>query len=180
MSQLQTIHSELSTDFVTLFENVLSHLRSQKEEAEELRQQLQDANQKAAEANEKASSSLEATLDEERRTAEAEREAMMLQIRKLVDDSSDKQNSRLQKSIRRVRSDIDASGTSLRSSHARYSEGMDSWNRKEDQLLQKVLKSEEELKSRMKDNLDVRVAVLSGFLLFSHMLIETTAFRATQ
>lgn len=149
------MYNLLTVDFTDLFKSIVDHLRSQKEEVDDLRAQLRKANMEAKEANEKAASRLELTLEEERRAAYEERSVLASQIQNLLNESSDRQAARLKGKIDCIKTEVQISGETIQQSHNKYLETLDNWDKKEDELLQKVLKSESDLKSRMKDHLDV-------------------------
>ncbi|KAF3480599.1 kinesin heavy chain isoform 5A [Arthroderma uncinatum] len=157
-SELHSMYNLLSGDFTDLFKLIADHLRSQKEEVDSLRTQLQEANENAIAANEKAALRLESTLKEERRAADAERSILASQIQNLLNESSDRQATRLKNNIDSIKTEMQMSGTSLQQSHNKYCETLDNWDKKEDELLEKVLKSESELKSKMKDHLDLFIS----------------------
>lgn len=156
----------LSGDFTDLFKLIVDHLRSQREEVDSLRTQLRKANEKAIEANEKAALRLESTITEERQAADAERSILASQIQNLLNESSDRQAARFKDSIDSVKTEMRISGESLQQSHDKSFDALNNWDRKEDELLRKVLKSESELKSRMKDHLDVSFLLPSLFYPF--------------
>jgi kinesin family protein 11 len=131
---------------------MLSHIKSQKEEANELRQQLQEANKRAAEANAMASSKLETALVEERQAAEADRMELFAQIKTLMNETCERQTSRLKSKVDGVRGDMEVSRDSLRNADTKYGEGMDQWTQKEDDLLDEVTKSRECLKTKMRND----------------------------
>ncbi|KAK2732508.1 kinesin motor protein cin8 [Myotisia sp. PD_48] len=157
-SELNSTYTLLSNDFAGLFKSITEHLRTQKMEVERLRKELQDANERTLKVNEKAASQLQSTLEEERRTMEAERNALARQIQNMLQESNDRQTARLKKNINSVRSDINRSCSSMRESHTLYHDGMEGWDRREDQLFEKVLKSEAELKARIKDNMELLIS----------------------
>ncbi|EZF34379.1 hypothetical protein H109_02342 [Trichophyton interdigitale MR816] len=157
-SELHSMYNLLTVDFTDLFKSIVDHLRSQKEEVDDLRAQLRKANMEAKEANEKAASRLELTLEEERRAAYEERSVLASQIQNLLNESSDRQAARLKGKIDCIKTEVQISGETIQQSHNKYLETLDNWDKKEDELLQKVLKSESDLKSRMKDHLDLFIS----------------------
>ncbi|KAK2855614.1 hypothetical protein FQN49_005024 [Arthroderma sp. PD_2] len=157
-TELHSMYDLLSGDFTDLFKSIVDHLRSQKEEVDSLRTQLKEANEKAIASNEKAALRLESTLKEERRAADAERSILASQIQNLLNESSDRQAARLKSNIDSIKAEMQMSGASLQQSHDKYCETLDSWDTKEDELLEKVLKSESELKSKMREHLDLFIS----------------------
>lgn len=150
------MHQSLSNDIATLLGTVTQHILHQKEYVNDIRQQLQEANQRALEASEHAASTLESVLDEEKQNSERERQELMLQIQSLLSSSAEKQACRLRKNVNGVRTGMKNSRTALQQADVSYSREMDNWLQKENSLLEKVLTSEKELKSKMAENLDVR------------------------
>lgn len=131
---------------------MLDHIRSQKAEANVLRQQLQEANKRTAEANAMASSKLEATLNEERRAADADRRDLFSQIKSLMKETDERQANRLRCKVDNVREDMEASRDSLQKADTKYGEDMDKWTQRGDDLLDEAIKSKDSLKIKMRND----------------------------
>lgn len=148
---------------------MFNQIKSQKAEANDLRQQLQEANKRAAEANAVASSKLETALAEERRAADADRTDLFAQIKSLMDETGERQTNRLKCKVDNVRGDMEASRDSLQEADTKYGAEMDQWVKKEDDLLDEVTKSKESLKTKMRNDWMV------GFSLITAMALLTFA-----
>lgn len=110
----------------------------------------------AIQAGAEFSSRLDACLKEQRSEAAAERQEMLSQITDLINKSSEKQESRWESKINKIRDDIQVSSSTFQKADDRYNESMDVWAGKGNQLVEEVLKSRETLKSKMKKDWTVR------------------------
>lgn len=162
-AQLHSSYSTLGKDFKSMFENMVSHLDQQKTEINRLRLELQEANRQTVEANRKASSSLAHVLEEEQANAQTERDNLMSQIRSLLDESSQRQSSRLKTKVDTLRTDISASGDSLEQATAQYDRHIDEWIFKEEQFSKDVTSSRDEIKTKMQN--DWEVSLVQPYLL---------------
>jgi kinesin family member 11 len=160
-TQLHLSYSALGRDFKSMFEDVVKHASSQREEVEELRRQLQEANEKILSSSEAASSSLEKYVIDERQAAQQDRDILLAQIRILVDDSTKKQETRLTSTLNDTRSQLTSSRTDFDRANKVYADGMEQWSVKERSFVGGVLKSKDTLKSKMKKDWIVRVINLS-------------------
>ena len=97
-----------------------------------------------------ASSRLQACLTEERQQAAVERATLLSQISDLVNKSGEIQESRLETKINAVRQEIATSRTAFQSADEAYNGGMDLWSKKENHLVEEILKSRDNLKGKMK------------------------------
>ncbi|KAL9581169.1 MAG: hypothetical protein Q9203_006006, partial [Teloschistes exilis] len=149
-TQLHASYSSLGRDFKAIFEELVKHVNSQKAEADELRCQISKAAQDAMLAESRMSSELETALKEERTEAAQDREALLSQITSLVNKSGETQDARWQSKIDSIRSDITSSRSKFEAEEKTYSEAMDVWSQKESLLVEEVIKSRDNLKSRMK------------------------------
>lgn len=155
-AQLHSSYSALGKDFKTMFGTMNSHLDQQKAEIHRLRLELQEANRQTVEANRKASSNLAHVLEEEQANAQTERENLMSQIRSLLDESSQRQSSRLKSKVDTVRNDISASGDSLEQATAQYDRHVDEWIFKEERFAKDLTASRDEIKTKMQNDWEVR------------------------
>ncbi|KAH0566044.1 hypothetical protein GP486_000565 [Trichoglossum hirsutum] len=149
-SQLHASYSTLGRDFKGIFEELIKHINSQKAEADELRQQLAAASTELVRANTAASANLGTVLEEERQQAASDRQTLLSQITKLIDSVAETQDARLASRIGSMQSDIGASRSTFEAAQVKYNEGMEVWAQKENQLVEEVLKSREELKGKLK------------------------------
>ena len=151
-SQLHNSYSTLGKDFKTMFENMSTHLEQQKTEINRLRHELQESNRQAVEANRKASSNLAQVMEEEHASAQSERDNLMSQIRSLLEDSSQRQSSRLKTKVERLRTDISTSGDTLEQATAHYDRQVDEWVFKEEQFAKDVSASRDDIKIKMQND----------------------------
>lgn len=149
-TQLHLSYSALGRDFKTIFEDVVRHAHSQREEVEELRRQLQEANEKIVTSNTAASSSLEKCLSDERQASQHDRDLLLSQIKSLMDESARKQEMRLSTNVDSTRSELIASRTEFQRAGKVYEEGMIQWSDKERSFVSEVVKSKDSLKNKMK------------------------------
>jgi kinesin family protein 11 len=151
-----------------MFEHITSHIDQQKSEINRLRLELQEANRLTVDANRKASSNLAQALEEEHATAQTERDAMMSQIRNLLEESSQKQTSRLKGKFDTVRTDLSASGDSLEQATAHYDRSVDEWIFKEEQFAKDVNASRDDIKTKMQNDWEVRKSLVAIFRIHSN------------
>lgn len=101
-------------------------------------------------AESRMSSELETVLKEERTQAAQDREALLSQIASLVHKSGETQDARWESKIDSIRSDITSSRSKFEVEEKTYGEGMDVWSQKESLLVEEVIRSRDNLKTRMK------------------------------
>ena len=151
-TQLHGSYSSLGRDFKTLFEDLVKHIRSQKTEVDSLRQQLQAASELALHSNVIASNNLDKVLQEERKHAATDRDNLLAQITCLITSQGKTQDERLMTKIGEVQSSILSAKDTFEASLTSYDQGMDTWNEKEDELVEQVLQSKETLKAKLKED----------------------------
>ncbi|KAK4246218.1 P-loop containing nucleoside triphosphate hydrolase protein [Corynascus novoguineensis] len=150
--QLHTSYSSLGKDFKSAFEELLRHMRAQKAESDRLRHELEEATHAIVESNESVSTRIQEVLDEERAQAAAERQALLLQITRLVNSQAELQESRLADKAAMIQGTILDSNKTLKQSVGEYSAGMDAWSDRDRKVLEEVSSSRDALKTRLKDN----------------------------
>jgi kinesin family protein 11 len=151
-SQLHTSYSSLGKDFKSVFEELLRHIRAQKAESDRLRHELEEAAQAIVESNESVSTRIQEVLDEERQQAAAERQALLMQITKLVNAQGELQESRLADKAAQIQESILDSNKTFEGSVAEYSTGMNAWSERDSKVLEEVSSSRDALKNRLKDD----------------------------
>ncbi|KAI1464029.1 kinesin-domain-containing protein [Daldinia caldariorum] len=151
-NQLHTSYSSLGKDFKTIFEDLLRHITSQREESDSLREQLRQASNTIIQSNASISSQLQEAVNEERRQAAEERQNLLAQITALINSQAEIQESRLASKAVSIHQSVQENSATLERSMAEYSQGVDNWNKKEDQLLDEVANSREILKTKLKDD----------------------------
>ncbi|KAG9237089.1 P-loop containing nucleoside triphosphate hydrolase protein [Amylocarpus encephaloides] len=151
-TQLHGSYSSLGRDFKILFEDLLKHINAQKDEANNLRQQLTTASEVAMTSSMAASAKLDGVLREERAQAAVDRQNLLSQITSLVMAQGESQDARLSGKIGKVRQDVATSNEVFEASRSQYSQRMDAWNDNEGKLVEEVLRSRETLKSKLKED----------------------------
>ncbi|KAI1774549.1 kinesin-domain-containing protein [Hypoxylon cercidicola] len=151
-NQLHSSYSSFGKDFKSIFEELLSHITSQKKESDSLREQLQCASKTVVESNTSISTQLQKAVNEERQQAAKERENLLAQITTLINSQAELQESRLANKAAAIQHSVQENSTTLEGSMAQYSQGMDSWDEKESRLLDEVACSRETLKTKLKDD----------------------------
>jgi len=139
-----------------MFDGVVNNLHEQKNEISQLRSQLQQANKETIEANRKASSQLAQSIEEENATAEAERDQLLSQIKALMDESRQRQYSRMKGKFDGVRADISSSGDALEQATTQHDRHIDEWVFKSEQFAKDVITSRDEVKTKMQNDWEVR------------------------
>ncbi|KAI2471297.1 kinesin-domain-containing protein [Annulohypoxylon bovei var. microspora] len=151
-NQLHSSYASLGKDFKSIFEELLNHITSQKEESDTLREQLQHASDTVVQSNTSISAQLQEVINGERRQAAEERQNLLAQITSLINSQAQVQESRLANKAISIQQSVQENSTALEGSMAQYSEGMDDWNKKESRLLDEVASSREILKTRLRDD----------------------------
>ncbi|KAI1077674.1 kinesin-domain-containing protein, partial [Whalleya microplaca] len=151
-NQLHTSYSSLGKDFKSIFEELLKHITSQRKESDNLRQQLHGASNTIIQTNATIASQIQEVVNEERQQAAEERRHLLAQISALVNSQAEVQESRLANKAASIQQSIQMNNTAFSGSMVQFSQGMDSWDEKEDQLVNEVTNSRETLKTRLKDD----------------------------
>jgi kinesin family member 11 len=151
-THLHLSYSALGHDFKSIFEGVVRHANSQREEVDELRRQLQEATGKVVASSWTASSSLEKCLSDERQASQFDRDHLLVQIRALMDESARKQEMRLSSTLDTTRTQLTTSRSEFERADKVYTEGMSQWSGKESSFIHEVVKSKDSLKSKMKQD----------------------------
>ena len=176
-TQLHGSYSSLGRDFKTLFEDLVKHIKSQKMEVDSLRQQLNTANELAMESSVVASQNLDEVLQEERKQAATDRSSLLAQITNLITAQGNAQDERLVTKVGKVQSNILSSKETFKASCVLYEQGMDTWNDKEDELVEQVLRSRETLKTKLKEDWVVRRRLYRRRLSLTYYRLRTSTIR---
>ena len=107
-----------------------------------------------------ASQRLETCLAEERQQASTDRKELLSQITDLIQNSGQVQDSRWASKINAVREDIAASRTTFQQAEQDHDGNMEMWSKKENLLVEEILKSRDTLKGKMKNDWTVRTCDL--------------------
>ena len=159
-AQLHDSYSTLGKNFKSVFEDMAAHLDGQKAEINRLRSQLQEANRETVEANRKVSCNMSQLLDEEQTSAEAERDQLLSQIKVLMEESRQKQFSRLKGKFDNLRTDISSSGDSLEQATVQHDRQIDEWVFRSEQFAKDVNTSRADIKAKMQNDWEVRLPTL--------------------
>lgn len=151
-TQLHSSYAGLGRDFKAIFEDITRQLSSQKEEAEHLRVALSEANRQHIEATLKASDHLHANAEADRLAAQLDRQNLMTQITALIEASAAKQDERVEANVRSTQANLAASTSAFQQADQTYGEGMEKWIDHDRELLSKVNRSKDELKTKMKND----------------------------
>lgn len=149
-TQLHLSFSALGRDFKSIFEDVVRHATSQREEIEELQKQVQEADENILVASTAASSSLARCLADERQAAEEDREHLHSQIRLLINESSRKQESRIASRIDGTRAQLLSSCSDFERAEKDHAEGMNRWRHKDSSFTSDIVKARDSIKGKMK------------------------------
>ena len=134
----------------------MRHIASQRSEADRLRRQLQDATRTMIEQNATLSSRITEVINEERQQAAEDRQNLLAQIGTLINAQAEVQESRLAEKAALLQKDLTDANSTLGGSVDRYGELMDTWDKKEGQLLDDIKSSRDTLKTKLKDDWNVR------------------------
>ena len=135
-----------------MFEDVVTHLNAQREEANSLREQLAVATRQLLQNETENSEKLGSFLLEERNRAALDRQTLLSHITKMMDESHRQKEERWTTGIAGIREKSTASRSGFQIASKQYDVSMDNWSLKEDLLVEKVNKSREILKTKMKND----------------------------
>lgn len=135
-----------------MFEDVVTHLNAQKAEVNSLREQLAVATSQLLQNETENSEKLESFLLDERNRAALDRQALLSHIANMVDESHRQKEERWTTGITSIRERSTASRSGFQTASKQYEDSMDNWSLKEDLLVEKVNKSRETLKTKMKND----------------------------
>lgn len=155
-TQLHTSYRSLGKDLKTIFDDLVTHISAQRAESLRLRQQLEEATRTIAEQNAANASRMQEVMEGERIQAAVDRQDLLAQMTSLINAQAEVQESRLADKTAELQRSILASNTTLEKDVAAYGEGMDAWNSKEDELLETVTNSKEAMKTKLKEDWNVR------------------------
>lgn len=155
-TQLQSSYDTIGNDFKSILSSVRKHLGDQSEQITELREQLQEANRLVIEANGNAADDLADALEEERTSSEAERDLLLAQIKALMNESRQRQHSRLQTKVDMVRTNLGSSKQKLEDVTASHSRGLKSCVENDAQFTTRLDDTESQLEAKLAHDWKVR------------------------
>jgi kinesin family protein 11 len=135
-----------------MFEGLVKNLNTQKAEADELRQKASSAVEAAMQAEDEVASRLRSCLADERAQSALERQNLLSQITELVHSTGKVADTRWESKISAACNELSTTTSSLQVANISFNGGMDIWSRKEQSLVEDVLKSRETLKAKMKQD----------------------------
>ena len=148
--QLQSSYVSLGRGFKTMFEDVIKRMNEQQAEAEKLRQQIAQANSSFVVAGQASQNQLHQAVEEERKTAAAERADLAAKVSSLINEFASTQEARMSGYIESANKRIKTSEDEFRVAQQAYGSGMDLWNSNAQALVDSSLKSRDAIKSRLK------------------------------
>lgn len=171
-TQLHSSYSSLGRDFKTSFDDLLKHLNTQEAEAERLRQDLIEAGTALQIANRTASERLDAALAEERQRSTEDRRELISQMASLINSFGDSQSKRMEVKVGVIQTDIFEINDTFKKQQDSHNRAMEVWLLRGKTLVEDVLRSRENVKSKIKK--DWIVSLQHGFwLLFVTNTVQT-------
>lgn len=127
----------------------MDHVERQRNEICGLQSQLGEAVHRAVGENIASSSRIEQMMEEEKQAAEAERLQLFSQIKYLIEEADQNRVERIRKSIDVIRTDMTSSTNTLELARSSHSSKMDTWEKKENDLVEQITASCEDVENRM-------------------------------
>lgn len=151
-SQLQESYTNLGKNFKSLFDELLAHIGAQRTESDSLRRQLQGAAQAMVESNTSVSMRIRQAVEEERQHAAQDRQKLLEQITQLINVQGQQQEARLDDQAAKLQQSVLGSNHIFQDSMNSYSQGMDNWNMREGEFLEKATKRHESFRNRIEND----------------------------
>ncbi|EOD48270.1 putative kinesin-ii 85 kda subunit protein [Neofusicoccum parvum UCRNP2] len=149
-TQLHSSYATLGRDFKGTFDDLIKQLNEQQGEADSLRKQISAAGSEVLSANKTAQTSLASVVEEEKQKAAAEREELLAQMAALISSTAAAQEQRLAERLASVGNDMNSANTTFETATESYNQGMDGWVSKSSELVSGVIKSRENVKTKIK------------------------------
>ncbi|KAF1913608.1 P-loop containing nucleoside triphosphate hydrolase protein [Ampelomyces quisqualis] len=154
-TQVHSSYASLGRDFKTTFDDLVKDLNEQQAENERLHQEVLDANAALVKANKTSQGQIAHILDDEKHKAAEERQRMLSQITALVCATADAQEIRLKEKLAGVSEEIGAASTAFEAKQETYTEGINAWSAKSQDILSGVSKSRDAVKTKIKSDFAV-------------------------
>ncbi|PPJ56118.1 hypothetical protein CBER1_02116 [Cercospora berteroae] len=148
--QLQDSYVTLGRDFKTLFDDLIRRMNEQQAEAQRLRQEILEANASFVQASHASQDHLRQAVEKEREVAAKEREALLTQIGSLINNSAAAQESRMAGYLESANKRIKTSADEYAVVQQNYGNGMDSWSRSGQELIDSSVQARETIKTKLK------------------------------
>lgn len=154
-TQVHSSYASLGRDFKTTFDDLVKDLNEQKAENERLHQQVLDANAALVKANKNSQGQIAHIVDEEKQKSAEERQRLLSQITALIGATADAQEMRLSEKLSNVSEEIGAANAAFESEQDKYTEGINAWSTKSNDILAGVSKSRDAVKTKIKSDFAV-------------------------
>ncbi|KAF2454328.1 P-loop containing nucleoside triphosphate hydrolase protein [Lineolata rhizophorae] len=148
--QLHHSYASLGRDFKATFDDLIKQINDQQRGADELRKQMVAANSQLLESNQSSRRRIDEVVEEQKRKSAEERETLLAQISALVKSTADSQEKRMSESLKTVSNEFESAEDTHIKANAAYNEGMDSWMGKNGEMMSTVMKSRDNIKSKIK------------------------------
>lgn len=150
--QLQHSYVSLGREFKAMFEDMIKRVSEQQVESDKLRQQIAAASSTFVEAGESSQAQLQQAIEEERKTAAAERRALLAKVSDLINDSATTQDARMSGYLESANKRIKTSSDEYRTAQYAYGAGMDTWSTNSQALIDSSIRSRESIKAKLKSD----------------------------
>jgi kinesin family protein 11 len=151
-TQVHSSYASLGRDFKTTFDDLVKDLNDQQAENERLHRQVLDANAALMAANKASQGQITHIVDEEKQKAAEERHRLLSQITALVSATADAQEMRLSEKLSGVSKDLTTANTTFEAKQDTYTEGINSWSSRSQDILAGVSKSRDAVKTKIKSD----------------------------
>jgi kinesin family protein 11 len=151
-TQVHSSYASLGRDFKTTFDDLVKDLNDQQAENERLHQQVLEANAALVQANKASQGQIAHVLDEEKQKAAEERQSLLSQITALVCATADAQEMRLSEKLSGVSTELGAASTAFEAKQETYTEGINTWSSRSQDILAGVSKSRDAVKTKIKSD----------------------------
>jgi kinesin family protein 11 len=149
-TQVHSSYASLGRDFKTTFDDLVKDLNEQQTENERLHQQVLESNAALVKANKSSQGQITHILNEEKQRSAEERQRLLSQITALVSATADAQEIRLTEKLSGVSEEIGAASTAFEAKQETYTEGINAWSSKSQDILAGVSKSRDAVKTKIK------------------------------
>jgi kinesin family protein 11 len=154
-TQVHTSYASLGRDFKTTFDDLVKDLNEQQAENERLHQHVLDANTALVKANKASQGQIAHIVDEEKQKSAEERQRLLTQITALISATADAQEMRLDEKLSNVSEGISTANTVFETKQGAYTEGVNAWSNRSQDILAGVSKSRDTVKTKIKSDFAV-------------------------
>jgi kinesin family protein 11 len=157
-TQVHTSYASLGRDFKTTFDDLVKDLNEQQAENERLHQHVLDANTALMKANKASQGQIAHVVDEEKQKSAEERHRLLTQITALISATADAQEMRLEEKLSNVSEEISTANAAFETKQGAYTEGVNAWSNRSQDILAGVSKSRDTVKTKIKSDFAVSCA----------------------